>query len=147
MSTKARNFSVDNANNKIFLPSIFNNDNDLDINIDPKLYLQTIFNKTTKAQRTKSLSFCNQIKLPQKVEPIQVKQKLETDKEIVYAFEDQFQYKDKQQYTNKLQIKLSKNNQNKDIRYQELVNCYCQKFTKKKPPLNLKHHKLDLEFL
>ena len=48
MSTKKRNFSLDNNNNKIFLPSIFNNDLDLNTNINPKLYLNSIFNKTTR---------------------------------------------------------------------------------------------------
>lgn len=39
MSTKSKNYSVDTTNNKIFLPSIFNNDYDININIDPKVYL------------------------------------------------------------------------------------------------------------
>ncbi|CAD8199338.1 unnamed protein product [Paramecium octaurelia] len=147
MSIKQRNLSLENTKNKIFLPSIFNNDQDVNLNMDPKLYLQMILNKTTRTQRAKSLQFCNLMKQQQKNEPIQVKYKLETDKDIVFAFEDQFSYKDKQQYTNKLQIKVAKHSQNKEVKYKELVNCYCQKFTKKKPTSNLKHTKLNLEFL
>ncbi|CAK61120.1 unnamed protein product (macronuclear) [Paramecium tetraurelia] len=147
MSIKKRNLSLENTKNKIFLPSIFNNDQDVNMNMDPKLYLQMILNKTTRTQRAKSLQFYNQIKQQQKNEPIQVKYKLETDKDIVFAFEDQFSYKDKQQYTNKLQIKVAQHKQIKEVKYKELVNCYCQKFAKKKPSSNLKHTKLNLEFL
>lgn len=49
ISTRKRNFSLD-AKNKIFLPSIFTNETDL----DSKKYLKYLSNKSVRHERIKS---------------------------------------------------------------------------------------------